>query len=62
MGEENNISLMLMMGRSILDLNRIDPLDEIFGRIDETDAQELQDIAGEMFAEERLSYLTYGPH
>ncbi len=62
MAEENNISLMLMMGRSILDLDRIDSLDVIFRKINKTDALELQGIANEMFAEERMSYLTYGPN
>lgn len=62
MAEENNISLMLMMGKSILDLGRIHSLDDLFQKIKGTDALELQGIAIEIFAEEQLSYLTYGPN
>lgn len=62
MAEENNISLMLMMGKSILNLGRIDSLDDIFRKINDTDAIELQEIAIEIFAEEHISYITYGPN
>ncbi|MGK7389829.1 MAG: M16 family metallopeptidase [Candidatus Cyclobacteriaceae bacterium M2_1C_046] len=61
MSEENNLSLMLMMGKSILDRNKIDTLDEIFERIRRVTSRELLDIAQEMFDEEQLSLLTYIP-
>ena len=61
MAEENNMSLMLMMGKSILDLGRIDSMDEIFRKIENTDVLQLQGIAKEMFEEDQFSYLTYGP-
>lgn len=61
MSEENNLSLMLMMGKSILDRNRIDTLDEIFERIKGITSKELLDIAQEMFNEEKLSTLIYKP-
>ena len=61
MAEENNASLMLMMGKSLLDLGRIDTLEEIFGKIRQTSAGDLQDIANEMFPEDQLSLLTYIP-
>ena len=61
MAEENNISLMLMMGKSILDKERIESLDEIFDRIRKTSAKELQDLANEMFDETMLSQLTFLP-
>lgn len=62
MAEENNVSLMLMMGKSILDKNRIESLDEIFNRIKKTTAAELQDLANEMFDHNQLSQLIFLPN
>jgi predicted Zn-dependent peptidase len=61
MAEENNMSLMLMMGKSILDLGKIDSLDTIFNSIRKITALQLQDMANEMLAEEDLSMLTFLP-
>lgn len=61
MAEENNASLMLMMGKSMLDLGRIESLDSIFERIKKITAIELADIANEMFDQQALSYLTFIP-
>ena len=62
MAEENNTSFMLMMSKSILDLNRIDTLDEIFTQIRNVSAKDLQDLANEMFHEDQLSTLTFVPN
>ncbi len=62
MSDENNTSYMLMMGKSILDLGRIDTLDQIFDRIKSVSAKELQDIANEMLQEDELSMLTFIPN
>jgi predicted Zn-dependent peptidase len=61
MAEESNLNFMLMMGKSLLDLNRIDTLAEIFESIKKVSAADLQDIANEMFDEDQLSVLTYLP-
>ncbi|MEL7004101.1 MAG: pitrilysin family protein [Bacteroidota bacterium] len=61
MAEENNTSLMLMMGKSILDTDRIDTLEDIFKMIREVSASDLRDIANEMLIEDQLSRLTYIP-
>ncbi|MDO1446260.1 pitrilysin family protein [Rhodocytophaga aerolata] len=61
MAEESNLNFMLMMGKSILDLNRIDTLAEIFDSIRTVTAAELQDLANEMFAQDELSLLTFLP-
>jgi predicted Zn-dependent peptidase len=61
MGEENNASLMLMMGKSILDLNKVDSLENIFKRIRSITSNELQEISNEVLTEERMSYLTFLP-
>jgi predicted Zn-dependent peptidase len=57
MAEENNASLMLMMGKSILDLERIESLEDIFHQIRSIAAAELQALASEMFRPEDFSRL-----
>lgn len=61
MSEEGNMSFMLMMAKSLLDIDRIDSLDELFDQIRNVSAVQLQDLANEMFQEEDLSYLTFLP-
>jgi predicted Zn-dependent peptidase len=61
MSEESNLNFMLMMAKSILDMNRVDNLDEIFESIRRITAKELQDIANDMFDESQLSLLTFLP-
>lgn len=61
MAEESNISFMMMMGRSLLDLNRISPLEEIFTGIQDTTADQLRDMAVMMFDEHHLSTLRMEP-
>jgi predicted Zn-dependent peptidase len=61
MAEESNMGFMQMMAKSILDLNRIDSLEEIFAQIDAVSAIQLQDIANEMFDEKLQSSLTFLP-
>jgi predicted Zn-dependent peptidase len=61
MAEENNLSLMLTMGRSVLDIGRVPSLEEIYHQIDEIDALKMRDIAEEMFDERKMSYLIMQP-
>ena len=61
MAEENNISFMMMMARNLLDLGRVNTLEEIFERVRNTSSSKLMDWAGEMFNEEKLSYLFMEP-
>ncbi|MEO1049789.1 MAG: pitrilysin family protein [Bacteroidota bacterium] len=62
MAEENNTNLMLMMGKSILDLERIDSLEDVFTQIRKVTSQDLRDVANEIFSENQLSYLTFIPN
>ncbi|MBS1681880.1 MAG: insulinase family protein [Bacteroidetes bacterium] len=57
MGEENNMGFMMMMARNLLDRGKITSLDEIFERVKNTSATELQELANEIFDEEKLSVL-----
>lgn len=61
MAEENNMSLMIMMAKSLLDLERIDSLDEIFAAVESVSASQLQEVAREMFQIDSLSMLKYIP-
>ncbi|MBS1490261.1 MAG: insulinase family protein [Bacteroidetes bacterium] len=57
MAEENNAGFMMMMARSLLDQNRIISLEEIFDKIRNTTASDLQRLANDMLNEEQLSVL-----
>lgn len=61
MSEEGNMSFMLMMAKSLLDINRIDSLESIFQHLQTVTSSQLQDLANEMFIEDNLSYLTFLP-
>jgi predicted Zn-dependent peptidase len=59
--EESNLNYMLMMGKSILDLGRVDDLELIFEEIKNVSGSQLLEIANEQFVESKLSYLIYSP-
>lgn len=61
MAEENYAALMLVFGKNMLDKGKIDSLDTIFEIIRSTSAEELQEIANEVYAPDQLSFLTYLP-
>ncbi|MCZ6900378.1 MAG: pitrilysin family protein [Bacteroidetes bacterium] len=60
--EENYVSLMLMMGKSMLDLNRIDNLENVYKKIQRVTHHELQELANDMFNFHEMSYLQYSPN
>ncbi len=61
MSEESNQSFMLMMAKSILDIGRVETLEQIFIEIKKIEASDLQEISREMFDENTFSTLTYLP-
>ncbi|XOV93772.1 MAG: M16 family metallopeptidase [Bacteroidota bacterium] len=61
MSEENNNSVMLMMAKSILDLNKVPDLNNLFDRIDKVDASMLMDLANQSFDFDQMSMLTFQP-
>ncbi|TAE00245.1 MAG: insulinase family protein [Bacteroidetes bacterium] len=61
MNEENKLGEMLMMGKSLLDLGEIETLDEVFEKIELLKANDLQEIAQEIFDEKQFSQLIYSP-
>jgi predicted Zn-dependent peptidase len=62
MAEENYAALMLVYGKSLIDHGKIDPLEKIFDQIRMTSAEDIQEIAQEIFNPEQLTYLTYIPN
>jgi predicted Zn-dependent peptidase len=59
MAEEGKQGYMLMMAKSILDMGKVEPLDDIFTVIDEITSTDLMDLSNEMFEEKELSRLVY---
>ncbi|WP_421876097.1 M16 family metallopeptidase [Marinoscillum sp.] len=62
MSEENNNAMMLMMAKSMLDLNRIPDINELFEKIDQATADHLVELARENFNKEQMSQLTFIPN
>lgn len=61
MAEENNMNLMLMMGKSLLDLDHIQSLEDTIQQVRNITARKLQDLAKEMFDYKDFSILTFMP-
>ncbi len=61
MSEENKNAYMLMMAKSLLDLNKLPNLNDIFKRIDAITSSQLQDLAIETLDISKMSTLTYLP-
>lgn len=61
MSEENNNAMMLMMAKSMLDLNKIPDINDIFEQIDATTGEQLMELARANFAMENMCQLTYLP-
>ncbi|MBP1669639.1 MAG: peptidase [Bacteroidetes bacterium] len=56
---ENNENLMLSMAKSMLVFNKVDSLEEIGRKIEAITADEIRNVANEIFEEAKLSYLIY---
>lgn len=61
MAEENNTNLMLMMGKSLLDFNRIDTFDEAIAKVRDITQNDILEVSNEIFDENRLSFLYFKP-
>lgn len=61
MAEENNANLMLMMGKSLLDIGKIETIEEVFDQIKKISSSEILEVANEIFAFEKLNYLYFIP-
>ncbi len=61
MAEENNISLMLMLGKSLLVHNKIETFEDVVKKIRNITSNELFEIANDIFDESKLSFLYFVP-
>jgi predicted Zn-dependent peptidase len=59
MSEENNNALMLMMAKSLLDLDKVPDINELFVAIDQLSATDLQEMAIQCFDWDKMSRLTF---
>lgn len=59
MSEESKQGYMLMMAKSLLDLDKVEPISKIFDDIDKVTNPVLLDLANEMFDEKQLSKLIF---
>jgi predicted Zn-dependent peptidase len=57
--QESNLAAMLAIGKSYLLQNRFEPVEKLIARIQATTADELIEIANEIFEEKQLSMLTF---
>ena len=61
LSEESNLSLLLMMGRSLLDFGKVPALEEVYSRVEDTTSEKLQRLARKYFRKGDLSYLIMEP-
>jgi predicted Zn-dependent peptidase len=61
MADEHRNGLMLHLGKNVLQNGRVDTLEEVLAKIDGVRADDLLEIANEIFNFEQLSYLLYLP-
>lgn len=61
MQEENNLNFMMSLSRAVLDQGVITPLEEIFDKIRGTSGVKLQQLANEMFVDDKMSFLLMEP-
>lgn len=61
LSQESGSSLMMALGKSLLSFDQVDDLETIYKDIDQITAEELQDIANEIFDPSQLSSLTFLP-
>lgn len=56
---DNREGLFLGLGKSFLHYNRYDTLPEVFAKVEKLTAEQIQEVANEVFAPERLFSLIY---
>ena len=61
LAEENRMSVLLSISKSMLDYDRVDSLEEIFTKINAVTSHKLLEIANEMFDPSQLSMLLFEP-
>ena len=61
LAEENRLSLIISLSKTLLDFGSIDPLDVLFAKINQVTSEQLLSISNEVFEPEKLSLLVFKP-
>ena len=59
LGEENKSNVMLGMGKSLILYDKVDSIQEVHDKINKITAEQLQEVANEVFDDKQLSMLIY---
>jgi predicted Zn-dependent peptidase len=62
MSEENNVNIMLMLAKSLLDLGTIETFEEVVQQIQQIKATDLSEIANDIFKDDKYSFLYFLPY
>jgi predicted Zn-dependent peptidase len=61
LAEENHLSVIIALSRSVLDYGKADSLSQIYKKIESVTSENLQDLANEVFNVNQISKLIYLP-
>jgi predicted Zn-dependent peptidase len=61
LAEENRMSLIISMAKSLLDLNTVDTLDQVFAKINAVTAEQLLRISNEILDDQQMITLLFEP-
>ncbi|MFD2144234.1 M16 family metallopeptidase [Mucilaginibacter antarcticus] len=61
LAEENRMSLIISMAKSLIDFNYVDTLPQLFDKINNVTASQLLDISNEIFDESKMITLLFEP-
>lgn len=61
LGEDNRLSLIIAMAKSIIDYGKVDSLEEVFARVNAVTTHQIAEIANEIFDPQQLSLLMFRP-
>jgi predicted Zn-dependent peptidase len=61
LAEENRLSLIISMAKSLVDFNSIDTLQQLYDKIEATTAEQVSEISNEIFDEQKLVTLLFEP-
>ena len=61
LAEENRMSLIISMAKSLIDFNYVDTLPQLFEKINKVTAEQLLDISNEIFDESKMMTLLFEP-
>ena len=59
--QENRVTLMLSLGKSLLRFDKVDSFKEIVKQIESVSADDIHQLARELFQEQELSQLSFVP-